>query len=786
MKTILSTVLAIVCATGWVTAADKSGPAERLSAHEIEDVILGKLMRPIHPHFGAANWDILDYPQAPGGPLKLANARKPGEFIEVDVDFAAKVVVLVEIDNEETGRWASKDGMPQALKAYRKVYDELAPRGVVFVAVLSDGSGTTAEQSQSLLAGAAQYMDKYNVPGHVVVDAPGKPGSRQSKFYNYVQAHVPGHPPRSLVCIRNTDGKIVYRGIEREIGFGYHTTRHILDRLLDPEYDTAVRREFYPEKSRSLPIVEKREGGLVYRDDFEGYRNSHQFKLEPRWGFSYSRQSRLDRRPSIVAGPGRNASCAVSVDRHVPAPCLVPYGLQHQFPAALSNGEVTFFIRRTEKDVKDKPYYRETDRDINPRRSLCVQFGRPGSYEPSGFLLASGDWMKETFVMTFRMDRPGSVRFSENNWHKVTVHCMPGEKAKLMVDGREIGRLNSEAIDWIGFRMDEPDKAFYVDDFEIFYRGDAQEIASQHEKMRPDAVQPVEPFTEAEIKAIEQPFKPQRFGVERVKLPSGCISRADHGGYKHPYLSFDRPVPVDDLVLEDLRNPGNLLDVLEKYKGNVILVTKVRKGDHNTERNLRSRTVNRSHAVFHRSYVLAKEYQQKGAVIIGVTADDGGHREITTSYEDRVRTVFEGKVVSKAIAVELSIPYEHVTYGGFPEVYSELVAERFPNQMRLWNKSLNTQRRNLFRGSFAGWGPDTVVDRNGDVVFRGSDLDGITYFQTRYALDRLLDEGFDSAARQEFRNPHLPHYKSPLLPKVEKRADTPGRGIRGLAYLDDV
>jgi hypothetical protein len=257
-----------------------------------------------------------------------------------------------------------------------------------------------------------------------------------------------------------------------------------------------------------------------------------------------------------------------------------------------------------------------------------------------------------------------------------------------MVDGREIGRLDSEAIDWIGFRMDEPNKAFYVDDFGIFYRGDAQQIVSQHKKMCPDAVQPVEPFTEAEIKAIEQPFKPQRFGVERVKLPSGCISRADHGGYKHPYLSFDHPVPVDDLVLEDLRNPGNLLNVLEKYKGRVILVTKVRKGDHNTERNLRSRTVNRSHTVFHRSYVLAKEYQQKGAVIIGVTADDGGHREITTSYDDRVRTVFEGKVVSKAIAAELSIPYEHVTYGGFPEVYSELVAERFPNQMRLWNKSL--------------------------------------------------------------------------------------------------
>ena len=53
-----------------------------------------------------------------------------------------------------------------------------------------------------------------------------------------------------------------------------------------------------------------------------------------------------------------------------------------------------FFIRRTVKDVKDTPYYNERDRDILPRRSLCIQFGQPGSYESSGFLLASGDWMK--------------------------------------------------------------------------------------------------------------------------------------------------------------------------------------------------------------------------------------------------------------------------------------------------------------------------------------------------------------------------------------------------------
>jgi len=105
--------------------------------------------------------------------------------------------------------------------------------------------------------------------------------------------------------------------------------------------------------------------------------------------------------------------------------------------------------------------------------------------------------------------------------------------------------------------------------------------------------------------------------------------------------------------------------VLEKYKGRVILVTKVRKGDHNTERNLRSRTVNRSHTVFHRSYVLAKEHQQKGAVIIGVTADDGGHREITTSYGDRVRTVFvDGKEAATLNCEALS----HLELWG--EVYS--------------------------------------------------------------------------------------------------------------------
>ena len=227
-------------------------------------------------------------------------------------------------------------------------------------------------------------------------------------------------------------------------------------------------------------------------------------------------------------------------------------------------------------------------------------------------------------------------------------------------------------------------------------------------------------------------------------------------------------------MLENLRKPGQFENLIEKYRGKIIWVTQLRKGDHGNEQAIRPRTAHRSPTVFNRVYKLAKEYGPKGVVVIGVGTVDGGHRDTATTYEDRIMDAMEIIVASRDIQAELGIPKEHIIYGSFPEVYDESVGERFPGQLRLWNGSL---RGNLMRGQFAGMGPDAILDPQGRIVYRGSGPDGLQYWKARYVFDRLLDPSFEIACRQEFLNPELPHYKSPRLQNVEVSS-------KGLMYRD--
>jgi len=762
----LSSVLALLS-----VFAACSGCAHAARPNPFES-IRQKLSRPIHPQFGAGNFDILDYPQEPLYELRLTDLRDASRTVEVRSEYAGRVLVLVEVGPTlKDSPWNAAEGTAPALDAYAKIREEFAGKAE-FVTIW-----TAVDKKGQVDAGAARaYVAKHKLPGPVLlnetIEKPVPRGTNDSAYHAFAGVRIPGHRNRGTdVCILNEDGLIVYRAQE-EPGVDYHTTRHILRRLTDKEYDAAVRREFQPEKSRALPACRAQEDGLLYSDDFEGYADSHAFKLEPRWGFTYTTQSRLDLRPSIATGAGRNGSKAVFFHTHVYAAGLISYGLQHRLPAPLSDGYIRFYVRRhSNESLKD----REVSVLEDPRRALCVRFDRPASHEPAGFLLANGDWMKETFVMSFHAEARGPVDYSPDKWHEVVVTCMPGGRARVAVDGREVGRLDSEAVDWIGFRMDQPGKAFYVDDVEVFYRGDAARIAAAHKKALAVDVRPVEPFTEAERIALARSQVPTTHAADRARLGPDAIPRADIVGWKTPYLTFDHPVPAGELVLDDLRRPGVQRNILEEHKGKIIWVTRTHKGDHNTERNNRGRTARRSPTVFNRVYRLLSEYRPKGVVVLGVSAHDGGHRHFSASHEDRVRTSMENAVVYQAIADDLKIPFDQVIYGFKPDAYDGIFAERFSGQMRLWTK---TKRGRIIDGTFAGFGPDAIIDREGRIVFRGAGPDGSTYWQARYCLDRLLDPTFDAACRQEFRNPDLAHYKSPVLPVQEQAAD-------GLYYCDD-
>lgn len=734
-----------------------------------------KLCKSIYPQFGAANFDILDYPQQPRYELRLPDLHDLDEVVTVRERCSGRIAVLVAIDpGARSSPWTESNGCVPGLEPFTRIREEFADAPVEFISIWMGTSGNQVDA----VSGRA-FVEKYRLPGLALLDQKIKGrvprSSDNSAFLSFAGVRIPGHRNDGTdVCILNKDGLIVYRAQE-EPGVDYHTTRHILRRLLEPDYDAAVRREFQPEKSRALPVVNREEDGLRYRDDFESYGDNHSFKLAPCWGFTYENQSRLDLRPSLSPDTGIGNSRAVYVDQLVYMAGLVTYGLQHRFPQPLTDGTICFSIRRHPSDTLTE---REVSPVRDPRRSLCVRFGQPGSYVPAGFLFATGDWMKETFVSSFRAEEEGTVPYSKDQWHQVTVTCAPGHKAQLSVDGQEIAQLASEAVDWVGFRLDQNGKAFYVDDFAILYRGDSGKLAAQHEAAlaaRAQSVEPVEPFAEEEIKAISLERIPVLHGTEQAGLAPGAVPRADIVGWKTPYYTFDHPLPASPLVLEDIRHPGAYEDIVQKHRGKIIWITRTHKGDHNTERNNRRRTADRSVTVFNRHYRLMNEYRPKGVVVLGVTCHDGGHRSISANHEDRILTAFENATAHEAMAADFGIPFDQVIYGFKPEAYDGIYVERFTNQMRLWTE---TMRGRIADGSFAGYGAEAIIDREGHIVYRGSGPDGFMYWKARYCLDRLLDPAFDVACRQEFRNPNLAQYRSPLLPLREATDE-------GLYYRDD-
>ncbi len=252
--------------------------------------------------------------------------RESAQFVELDEDFDGQIAVPVEVaPGDAKGAWTSSDESPKAVSGYRRAYQEYAERGVAFVAVWTERDGSRDDRRRDAL----KYADRPDVPGPIVLDGAGSGSRSRSAFYDYVGAAVPGHPPRCLVCLRDGRGRIVYRAIEKQVSFGYHTARHVLDRLLDPDDDRAVRREFCPEKGRVLPQVETRGDGLLYMEDFEGYPGDHAFKLEPRWGLTYATQSRPDIRPVIVEGQGRGGSKGALLHELGSINCLVYGGPEH-------------------------------------------------------------------------------------------------------------------------------------------------------------------------------------------------------------------------------------------------------------------------------------------------------------------------------------------------------------------------------------------------------------------------------------------------------------------------
>ena len=719
---------------------------------------------------GTANWSVMDYPMKPVGELTLKNL-KTGEAFDFSQNPSGKIRVIVEVNPPH---YAWQDGT--ALENYKRIYEEYAGKGVEFVAVFQYGGfGHRVDKlsDDAFKQMAGEWAGK--LPGTVLLDGRIGRGDR-SPLRTYLGRTVTGNSAEGLaVFIQNKEGLFVYRGREY-VGFGYHATRLILDRLLDESFDRAVRCEFYPEKSRDLPRVEKTAKGLLYQENFDSYDNNHAFKLEPRWGFGYANQSRVDLRARIAEGKGRGDSNAAFLHT-TPHGYLVSYALRHDFPAPLKKGTIRFHIKRAEIPFAGERTETGIRKKMKIKRVFSIQFGQPITTKPAGFLQSTGEWKKETFTLNYSSE-PGAVAFAESAWQEVEVICQPGQKAKIKVDGQLLGELDSEEIDSVGFRLFNKEKKLLVDDFEIFYEGNAEELLLAHQRLKPDREDPVQPFTAEEQAEL---FKPQKdhggyvfIGKEQAVLPAAALPRKDiTDGQKISY-TFDHPVEPRRIQFESMKKEGEFIDIVEKYKGHPVYVKQI--GGCPTERNFRRRTYMKSPTTFYRTQRLFNEYKPKGLIAVGIT-DDVGHRTASLTRQNMVEAYWSVGYIRNAIAKELGVDQssEEIRGGVNPESYDEHLIGFKPACPKIFNRNWGTDS---FTSAFGMGSSQTLLNQEGKIVFRGQGGDGHTYWLARIALDRLLDPGFDAAVRQEFRNSDLPHYKSPLLPKIEKTPE-------GLLYRDD-
>ncbi|MFQ5809424.1 MAG: hypothetical protein ACE5JM_07385 [Armatimonadota bacterium] len=254
--------------------------------------------------------------------------------------------------------------------------------------------------------------------------------------------------------VLNPDGLIVYQH-GPETGFLYHQCRFVLDRLLDPEFDRAFS-EGFPDKQRTLPTIEEREGGVAYIEDFESYADSYDFKLQPRWGFTPEMQNLVEKFGVLQENEGRNGSRAAAITG---APPDRMHNIEHVFPRPLAKGHVKLYVRRGPSG------WNRSD----PKRVVAVTlYG--GDKKRAGTIEAKGVWQKETFTLD---GGPDGVILSKNGWHCVEVNVRPGSGAAVAVDGKTLGTLPIRRLTRIGLTCGH--HGFFLDDVELFYAGQPRE-----------------------------------------------------------------------------------------------------------------------------------------------------------------------------------------------------------------------------------------------------------------------------------------------------------------------
>ncbi len=239
--------------------------------------------------------------------------------------------------------------------------------------------------------------------------------------------------------------------------YPYYGHRVLLERLTNPDFDLALRKDF---PSIDHRLSQGNDG--VFVEDFESYADSFAFRTHPRWGFDHITQGYMEYRMDVVPGAGKNGSQALCVNHLFYADCLVARkkgpGPKHVLDKTLENGYVRFSIRQGP--------YSWYGKWTNEAHSLCLlledQEGNMNEIHASG--IRGEEYLK------LAEQKPDIRPLSNKKWTTVEIRFKDSAPARVLVDGKEIGDLsirNLKALEWT---VPLNTGSVFIDDLEVNYR----------------------------------------------------------------------------------------------------------------------------------------------------------------------------------------------------------------------------------------------------------------------------------------------------------------------------
>ncbi len=477
-------------------------------------------------------YDLLDYPH----PIKAGTfplEKVDGGALDPAKDLAGKIVMLMYINPKLVKEWGKNDKLVQR---YQKLYDEFKD-DITFLTIYSEGRKTNKEKGIA-------YFKKFNPPGIHLFEKKYKRGGGIKSFCGFKKSAAYKSTP---LAILGKDGNIAYR--EWNFGFHINAYRNMLKRLTNEKYDSEIRKNF-PSQKRALPIVNEESNALVYKDDFESYKNGFDLKVSPRWGFQYFTQYRLDSRAGIIK-EGRDNSQAAYIYcdylryKEGGVTALVRKNLEHDFAAPLKNGEFEFYLKAKKMKTPDiSRMISQSGKAVLNNSILSTQMiitlRESSSIAPAGYLIIkNGTFILATDTPFVRdIKEVGKIKVSKN-WHNIKVKVVNGN-SELFVDDKPLGKLLGKNIIGLHFRC-LVENEFLIDDVKISYTGNPVTIKKEISAYIAKSKQ-----TQVGKGTYTKPEKMQ-FDTENRQLFGSVLKK---------------PLPTNgDLNLEKLYYPGTYVNI---------------------------------------------------------------------------------------------------------------------------------------------------------------------------------------------------------------------------------